>query len=1627
MRALPTWLSLALCVSCGLRDSGPTQPTAPPPLGWRVGLEDIGDRQCLVLRLRTAEGEVAAAATGVRVDLGSGSPAELPFTSQVAALDGTHLRCRPEVVDHSVAVRVVPRADRVTVEVEDTVELPSTLAELSIEFRLLDAETSAPIESFAPQDHPDPRAVAGDVSWRTPLAFVRAEGLAMAVLPDVRTSRPRVLPGALEVRSTEGARIRCGLVAQRVAVEPAGTTCWRDPSLARRVAGQTLGFALDVRLFTDALPRRTLVDQAHDLWQQLVAANPDLGRESMARQIPRLLPPAGAATATAVRFGYRHNALLAAAALITRDEPEAQRAARDLLHLALGAPQRSGMSPTVANRHSDGGSHRGPARPTWSQGLEVGPLPGEIYDATAVAWTRVCGLWATRSLPGSDPDRRDAEAAAMRSATFLLANQVPSGAMPALYEASYMTPVREALADPAVEAGAAALLLAECAAIPGEHAERFRAGAIAAVIYMLRELAPERRWDDRVSLLSGVSVQGNVASPDGSTRRTRSAQNLTFASLAALRLLDGGAHADLRSAATTFLEELTLQQQLWSPLWLAPDPHPSTLIGGFGRHDADATWSDPVQGLAGLAYLHGYRHLGRREFAQRGALALRAALAGTSTSDGAFPSAHGVAAAAAEVALQLYGSAVVDVGGQYAEPIDVLRVGIAVPTAEVIELSAQAADRSDLSVRARFFDLPASPDRFRVAINGGAPRTFSASELAAGIDVRPDPVLQATFAPPLEIQLDRPFTPRLRFASPPPPSLGGIVEVRVRDAPAKDEPLAELTLVPDADDPLTWRTSSTFVPSGNVRAGQSLSMRAKLRGPRGDIDIAATNATLLGPQTVVDVAGPNDIDCLTRDACRRVLFVDGSRLAREVGVGPSALVWQLSIPHSVLELELEILLAGALRLHGNDSLLHEDPASTPAAARRLRVTIADRRLWESGRLVLTFEQAARDEPAALQVAELRTRVSVDPGTVSDEEAPFATIGRPDRARTPDSQLAVLVIPVALTDAPLSTTEDQLATLFFGTGYRRTAGPDARATTGSVREILAAISGGRTNLVGDVAAPLRADFPAIDLADPEARTQLAALAHKVATGRARAYGAVVVVHSGKAGDGELLPTAADEVPIASVAERGVDGSVLAVGQALAAILQARYGMGPHATPASGNFGALTLAGRHSDHRPAAPIGVDLARLGWADVVDVVDDDVEVVGAATQRERRVMRAPTGLPDRGDLFLEVRGGLAEEPDLLECGLLAYWQLPNQPLVRNSRGDVARPDLLRLARGVTTVDAPFEPGAASDLVRRARRLDDLSDPALTTVEGELCFLVEGLATATGIDVGERVGFRLRRLTRSLLASTPIAQVQVAAPSWTPLPLDGVDRGLGVVSASGEHLTIEVARHPLRVTWPLTAAAGRGARVFVRGRLLRGAARLRIRCGETLVFEQSLTDALVPLAAAVDLPAATLGGQLELEVTAEAGSDASLILDSVLTAPRARADRIVARGDWRSERLSDGVTHAPVLPLTTAADGRAELVEPVLIPAGRAMLRLRCGFAGDAPPATAARLDIEIGSPDGSRQALRYDNLTLTRGQGQQPLQTLLLDVDTQASAEVGVLRLTVHAPPDVTLWVVDAEIARP
>jgi hypothetical protein len=70
------------------------------------------------------------------------------------------------------------------------------------------------------------------------------------------------------------------------------------------------------------------------------------------------------------------------------------------------------------------------------------------------------------------------------------------------------------------------------------------------------------------------------------------------------------------------LDELSLQQQVWNPPFIAAPCH-----GGFGVMNADGEWNDARQSLFAPLYLEYYKATGQSEYFERGVAALRASFA----------------------------------------------------------------------------------------------------------------------------------------------------------------------------------------------------------------------------------------------------------------------------------------------------------------------------------------------------------------------------------------------------------------------------------------------------------------------------------------------------------------------------------------------------------------------------------------------------------------------------------------------------------------------------------------------------------------------------------------------------------------------------------------------------------------------------------------------------------------------------------------------------------------------------------------------------------------------------------------------------------------------------------------
>jgi len=273
--------------------------------------------------------------------------------------------------------------------------------------------------------------------------------------------------------------------------------------------------------------------------------------------------------------------------------PELTERARKMTEIALAAPERDGLFPSVLVE--DGGwrwtsSDRRPAT--------VSEHATHVVDAAFTC--RMLHEW--HGLTG-DERARDR---VLRFAERLVALQRPSGAFPGWVEPDgRVSPV---LAE-GPESAVAVTLLFEL----GRTAPALRA------LPFLESLARDGRWEDFETYFSCApfGTPGERVARNGVYKQnTLSIFWCAEAFLHAYRLTRDPAH--LRTSLRC-LGELSLYQAVWDPPWLPAPAH-----GGFGVMNADSEWNDARQSLFAPLYFELARETGEAELFERGVAAMRA-------------------------------------------------------------------------------------------------------------------------------------------------------------------------------------------------------------------------------------------------------------------------------------------------------------------------------------------------------------------------------------------------------------------------------------------------------------------------------------------------------------------------------------------------------------------------------------------------------------------------------------------------------------------------------------------------------------------------------------------------------------------------------------------------------------------------------------------------------------------------------------------------------------------------------------------------------------------------------------------------------------------------------------------
>jgi hypothetical protein len=624
---------------------------------------------------------------------------------------------------------------------------------------------------FTPQLRPEKDDVIGDHVFRSPALMLQVGKRFAALVPDLQTidgnSRGCRAGADLQVDTLDAPLVSFGFLpwAKRAHVY------YSHPDTLSTVvpAGSyTYGFYLFVK--ADAQPRLGYREVVHHAWETY--GRPNLAKaigpqaEPFARYINRAwdeyLPQVAldaeyqGKPVTLLRqyrlawsnklpkaadndswFNVWFNALRTAYGMylhgdVTGDSVLKDRAER-VLNLALHAPQKEGIAPSIFYLDSSGGH--------WVNDQAWGGIrEGRCYAMFHNAWTCYWLLQWSDLLPAR---REEILHFTTAFKNFLVAQQRASGVIPSWYDPETVQPVEE-LRDDNAETAGAALFLAEFSRRTNDRSAR--RAAEGAMAYVFREVLPHHKWFDYETFFScsrkplGFYDHYTLQHP----QNTLSIHQASEACLALYRLTG---KAIYKEKGCEILDYLSLYQQVWSPRWLSCE-----LLGGFGVQNTDAEWSDSRQGYFAVTYMKYYDLTGRREYFERGVAALRAMFSLFESSKSprtAENYAHsstdqlagvtglhwgtGSSVVSIHILAQQYGGAFVNVREQWGVGIDGCRIPAVSVTGKTIAVEILDNVSSPRPIKLVFGAV--RKGTYVVQINGKRVGSYASTKLEKGIDI----------------------------------------------------------------------------------------------------------------------------------------------------------------------------------------------------------------------------------------------------------------------------------------------------------------------------------------------------------------------------------------------------------------------------------------------------------------------------------------------------------------------------------------------------------------------------------------------------------------------------------------------------------------------------------------------------------------------------------------------------------------------------------------------------------------------------------------------------------------------------------------------------------------------------
>lgn len=621
---------------------------------------------------------------------------------------------------------------------------------------------------WAPQLRPDSSDVIADHTFRSPGLMIQRENSFAALIPDVELIQPwRSIETAADLQAPGGAAPFVSYGAMNWCTR-SHTFYTHSDAMTTQLDDSRFRYGYLLYLRADAPPREGYRDVVRLDWERWGRKNLRRGggpqsepfrayvQKAWGEYLPRILlrttyEGKNVALLTQGRLAWSNrlpapanndcwfnvwfNALRTAYGMELHarasGDSALDRTAREVLTLALAAPQHGGIAPSIFYRDSTGGH--------WVNDQAWGGIDGgRNYAMFHNAWT---GIWL---LAWADliPDRRDEIIRyVQRFGDFLTRQQRSTGVIPSWYDPSDLLPVNT-FRDENAETAGAAYFLAELYRRTREV--RYLTAAERAAAYVVREIFPHQKWFDFETFFS--CSRKPVGFFDPYTRQyPQNTLSMHQAAEAFLSLWSLTGKSDYLKEGRSVLDYLCLYQQVWSPPWLSRE-----LFGGFGVQNSDGEWSDARQGYFATTLMRYFEATGEREYFERAVAALRSMFSLFESPDsprtaenyahsardrpGGVTGIHwGTGSSVTSIHLleQRYGGAYVNVAGGWGCGIDGCTVGSVEVEGRQIRFSLRDDVKSPRSIRITFGGLDGG--QYRVSIGGKETGTWSSSNLEKGI------------------------------------------------------------------------------------------------------------------------------------------------------------------------------------------------------------------------------------------------------------------------------------------------------------------------------------------------------------------------------------------------------------------------------------------------------------------------------------------------------------------------------------------------------------------------------------------------------------------------------------------------------------------------------------------------------------------------------------------------------------------------------------------------------------------------------------------------------------------------------------------------------------------------------